>query len=137
MKQQNSIFTSTLQCILAGFCSGFFFNIIMIFIIMLLSDRLNADTLEENLKDDLVSGQIAEVRPEKIKQGTLLFKANKNLTHGYTLAPTLDTDVHIQITGGTSAVVLTRGSDCFPCEAPNVFAKGLFGERCEADPFFR
>ena len=99
MKQQNSIFTSTLQCILAGFCSGFFFNIIMIFIIMLLSDRLNADTLEENLKDDLVSRQIAEVRPEKIKQGTLLFKANKNLTHGYTLAPTLDTDVHIQITG--------------------------------------
>jgi len=99
MKQQNSIFTSTLQCILAGFCSGFFFNIIMIFIIMLLSDRLNADTLEENLKDDLVSSQNAEVRPEKIKQGTLLFKANKNLTHGYTLAPTLDTDVHIQITG--------------------------------------
>ena len=108
MKQQNSIFTSTLQCILAGFCSGFFFNIIMIFIIMLLSDRLNADTLEENLKDDLVSRQIAEVRPEKIKQGTLLFKANKNLTHGYTLAPTLDTDVHIQITGMTARATVRQ-----------------------------
>ena len=104
MKQQNSIFTSTLHCIFAGFCSGFFFNIIMIFIIMLISDRLSADTLEENLNDDLVSKQLAEVRPEKIKpgnikQGTLLFKTSINFTHDYTLAPSLDTDVHIQITG--------------------------------------
>ncbi len=104
MKQRNSIFTSTLHCIFAGFCSGFFFNIIMIFIIMLISDRLSADTLEENLNDDLVSKQIAEVRPEKIKpgnikQGTLLFKTSINFTHDYTLAPSLDTDVHIQITG--------------------------------------
>ncbi|MCK5498724.1 MAG: VWA domain-containing protein, partial [Gammaproteobacteria bacterium] len=99
MKQQNSIFASTLHCIFAGFCSGFFFNIIMIFIIMLISDRLSADTLEQNLNGDLVSNQIAEVRPEKVKQGTLLFKPSINFTHDYTLAPSLDTDVHIQIRG--------------------------------------
>jgi len=99
MKQQNSIFASTLHCIFAGFCSGFFFNVIMIFIIMLVSDRLSADTLEQNLNDDLVSKQIAEVRPEKVKQGTLLFKTSINFTHDYTLAPSLNTDVHFQITG--------------------------------------
>lgn len=99
MKQKYSIFTSTLHCIIAGFCSGFFFNIIMIFTIMLISDRLGADTLEENLDDDLLNKQIAEVRPEKVKQGTLLFKTINNLTHDYTLAPSLDTDVHIQIRG--------------------------------------
>jgi len=66
---------------------------------MLISDRLSADTMEENLNGDLVSKQIAEVRPEKVKQGTLLFKTNNNLTHDYTLAPSLDTDVHIQIKG--------------------------------------
>ena len=58
MKQQSPIFTSTLHCILAGFFSGFFFNIILIFIIMLLSDRLSAAPLEENLSDDLVGKQI-------------------------------------------------------------------------------
>ncbi len=104
MKQQNSIFASTLHCIFAGFCSGFFFNIIMIFIIMLVSDRLSAVTLEQNLNDDLVGKQIAEVRSENIKpgnvkQGTLLFKPSINFTHDYTLAPSLNTDVHIQIRG--------------------------------------
>ena len=108
MKQQNSIFASTLHCIFAGFCSGFFFNIIMIFIIMLVSDRLSANTLEQNLNDDLVSKQIAEVRPEKVKQGTLLFKTSINFTHDYTLAPSLDTDVHIQITGMTARATVKQ-----------------------------
>ena len=109
MKQQSPIFTSTLHCILAGFFSGFFFNIIMIFIIMLLSDRLSAAPLDENLNHDLIGKQIEEIREEKVKpgnvkpdnvkQGTLLFKTSNNLTQGYTLCPTLDTDVHIQITG--------------------------------------
>jgi Ca-activated chloride channel family protein len=108
MKQQNSIFTSTLHCIFAGICSGFFFNIIMIFIIMLVSDRLSADTLEQNLNDDLVSNQIVEVRPEKVKQGTLLFKSSINFNHDYTLAPNLDTDVHIQITGMTARATVKQ-----------------------------
>jgi len=113
MKQQNSIFTSTLHCIFAGFCSGFFFNIIMIFIIMLVSDRLSADTLEQNLNDDLVNKQIAEVRPEiikpgNIKQGTLLFKTSINFGHDYTLVPSLNTDVHIQITGMTARTTVKQ-----------------------------
>ncbi len=108
MKQQISIFTSTLQCLFAGFCSGFFFNIVMILIIMLVSDRLSADTLEQDLNNDLVSKQIAEIRPKKVKQGTLLFKTNNNLTHDYTLAPSLDTDVHIQIRGMTARVTVRQ-----------------------------
>ena len=66
---------------------------------MLISDRISADTLEQNLNGDLVSNQIAEVRPEKVKQGTLLFKTSINFTHDYTRAPSLDTNVHIQIRG--------------------------------------
>jgi Ca-activated chloride channel homolog len=95
MKQQNSILCSTLQCIFVGFCSGFFFNVVIILIIMLLSDTLNAAPLEGNLNNDLVSKQIADIRPEKVKQGSLLFK-NNNI---FTQAPTLDTDVHFRIRG--------------------------------------
>jgi Ca-activated chloride channel family protein len=103
MKQQSPVFTSTLHCILAGFFSGFFFNIIMIFIIMLLSDRLSAAPLEESMGDDIVSKQTGDVipvkvKPENVKQGTLLFKTSNNLSRDYTLCTTLDTDVHIQIT---------------------------------------
>jgi Ca-activated chloride channel family protein len=113
MKQQNSVLTSTLHCILAGFFSGFFFNIIMIFIIMLSSNRLNAAPLEENLHDDLVSKQVEEVKPGNIKpgnvkQGTLLFKTSNNLTQEYTLCPTLHTDVHIQITGMIARVTVKQ-----------------------------
>ena len=63
MKQQNSILTSTLHCILAGLCSGFLFNIIMIFIVMLFSDRLSATTLEMNLNNDLVPPLDMDVLP--------------------------------------------------------------------------
>jgi Ca-activated chloride channel family protein len=108
MKQQSPIFTSTLHCILAGFFSGFFFNIIMIFIIMLLSDRLSAAPLEENLSDDLVGKQIGDVKPGNIKQGSLLFKTSNDLTQDYTLCPTLDTDVHIQITGMTARATVKQ-----------------------------
>ncbi|RKZ65296.1 MAG: marine proteobacterial sortase target protein, partial [Gammaproteobacteria bacterium] len=113
MKQQSPIFTSTLHCILAGFFSGFFFNIIMIFIIMLLSDRLSAAPLEENLSHDRVGKQIEEVRqvkvkPGNIKQGSLLFKTSNDLTQDYTLCPTLDTDVHIQITGMTARATVKQ-----------------------------
>ena len=41
----------------------------MIFIIMLLSDRLSAAPLEENLSDDPVGKQIEEIRPGNVKPG--------------------------------------------------------------------
>jgi len=99
MKRQNSIFTGTLQCIFAGFCSGFFFNLVMILIIMLVSDRLGAETFDDVTKNDIVIENPGEIKPEEVTRGSLLFKNDQGLTQDYTLAPTLDTDVHIMITG--------------------------------------
>jgi len=99
MKRQNSIFTGTLQCIFAGFCSGFFFNLVMILIVMLVSDRLGAETFDDVTKNDIVIENPGEIKPEEVTRGSLLFKNDQGLTQDYTLAPTLDTDVHIKITG--------------------------------------
>ena len=104
MKQQSPVFSSTLPCILAGLFSDLVFKIIMVFIVMLLSDRLSAAPLSESKDGDIVSKQIGDAIPvkvklETVKQGTLLFKTSNNLSRDYTLCTVLDTDVHIQITG--------------------------------------
>ncbi len=104
MKQQNSILTSTLYCIFAGFFSGFFFNLIMIMIIMLVSDSPRANTLVDDLNNDTVTTQARYVKPGEVKQGSLLFKNNQ----GHIEAPTLDTDVHIQITGMIARVTVKQ-----------------------------
>ena len=104
MKQQNSILTSTLHCIFAGFCSGFFFNLIMIMIVMLVSDSPRANTFDDNT----LTKQSDHAMPGQVKQGSLLFKNHQGLIQNYTLAPTLDTDVHIQITGMTARVMVKQ-----------------------------
>ncbi|MFT5426763.1 MAG: Ca-activated chloride channel family protein [Gammaproteobacteria bacterium] len=95
MKQQYSILMSTLHCIFAGFCSGFFFNIVMILIIMSFSNKITASTFDD-------------VKPAEMKQGSLLFKNDQGLTQNYSLVPSLDTDVHIQITGMTARATVKQ-----------------------------
>lgn len=109
MKRQNSILISTLHCIFAGFCSGFLFNLIMILIVMSFSDRPLANTLDDVIDNEADIEQAADVKPEKVKpsevkQGSLLFKNDQ----GFTQAPTLDTDVHIQITGMTARATVKQ-----------------------------
>lgn len=79
MKRQKSIFIGTLQCIFAGFCSGFFFNLVMILIVMLVSDGLGAETSDDVTKNEMVIEKPAEVipegiEPEEVKHGSLLLK---------------------------------------------------------------
>ena len=95
MKRQNSIFNCTLQCIFAVVCSGLFFNLIMILIVMLVSDGVGAETPNPVMNIDIAITQAADANPRKVKQGSLLFKSDQ----GFTQAATLDTDVHIQIAG--------------------------------------
>jgi len=108
MKRQHSILISTLHCIFAGFCSGFFFNLIMILIIMTFSDRPLANTLDDVIDNETDIKQATDVKPEEVKQGSLLFKNALGSTQNYTLALTLDTDVHIQITGMTARVTVKQ-----------------------------
>ncbi|MFB3090583.1 MAG: hypothetical protein ACE1ZG_04450, partial [Gammaproteobacteria bacterium] len=74
MKRQKSIFIGTLQCIFAGFCSGFFFNLVMILVVMLVSDGLGAETLDDVTKNKTVIENPDEIKPEEVKHGSLLFK---------------------------------------------------------------
>ena len=108
MKQQHSILISTMHCIFAGFCSGFFFNLIMILIIMSFSDRPLANTLDDVIDNEADIEQAADVKPSEVKQGSLLFKNGQGFTQNYTLAPTLETDVHIQITGMTARATIKQ-----------------------------
>ncbi len=108
MKRQQSIFISTLHCIFAGFCSGFFFNLIMILIIMSFSDRPLANTLDDVIDNEVDIEQATDVKPEEVKQGSLLFKNDQGHTNNFTQAPTLDTDVHIQITGMTARATVKQ-----------------------------
>ncbi|MCH8845176.1 MAG: hypothetical protein IIC11_00350 [Proteobacteria bacterium] len=82
MKRQKSIFIGTLQCIFAGFCSGFFFNLVIILIVMLVSNGLGAETSDDVTKNEIVIEKPAEVipegiEPEEVKHGSLLFKNNQ------------------------------------------------------------
>ena len=104
MKRQHSILISTLHCIFAGFCSGFFFNLIMILIVMSFCDKLLANTLDDVINNEIDIEQTADVKPSEVKQGSLLFKNDQ----GFTQAPTLDTDVHIQITGMTARATVKQ-----------------------------
>lgn len=90
MKKQSPVFSSTLHCIFAGFCSGFLFNIFIILIVMLVSENLRAENSGDVFDQDRTIH-----RTEDVKQGSLLFKN----TQGFVQAATLHTDVHIQITG--------------------------------------
>jgi len=108
MKRQQSILISTLHCIFAGFCSGFFFNLIMILIIMSFSDRPLANTLDDVIDNEVDIEQATDVKPEEVKQGSLLFKNDQGHTNNFTQAPTLDTDVHIQITGMTARATVKQ-----------------------------
>ena len=108
MKRQQTILISTLHCIFAGFCSGFFFNLIMILIIMSFSDRPLANTLDDVIDNEVDIEQATDVKPEEVKQGSLLFKNDQGHTNNFTQAPTLDTDVHIQITGMTARVTVKQ-----------------------------
>ncbi|MCK5498089.1 MAG: marine proteobacterial sortase target protein, partial [Gammaproteobacteria bacterium] len=108
MKRQHSILISTMHCIFAGFCSGFFFNLIMILIIMSFSDRLPANTLDDAIDNETGIELAADVKPSEVKQGSLLFKNVQGSTRNYTQAPTLDTDVHIQITGMTARATVKQ-----------------------------
>ena len=108
MKRQQSILISTLHCIFAGFCSGFFFNLIMILIIMSFSDRPLANTLDDVIDNEVDIEQATDVKPEEVKHGSLLFKNDQGHTNNFTQAPTLDTDVHIQITGMTARATVKQ-----------------------------
>jgi len=108
MKRQQTILISTLHCIFAGFCSGFFFNLIMILIIMSFSDRPLANTLDDVIDNEVNIEQATDVKPEEVKQGSLLFKNDQGHTNNFTQAPTLDTDVHIQITGMTARATVKQ-----------------------------
>ena len=108
MKRQQSILISTLHCIFAGFCSGFFFNLIMILIIMSFSDRPLANTLDDVIDNEVDIEQATDVKPDEVKQGSLLFKNDQGHTNNFTQAPTLDTDVHIQITGMTARAIVKQ-----------------------------
>jgi len=113
MKRQKSIFIGTLQCIFAGFCSGFFFNLVVILIVMLVSNGLGAETSDDVIKNEIVIEKPAEVipegiEPEEVKHGSLLFKNDQGFIQNYTLAPALDTDVHIQITGMIARVTVKQ-----------------------------
>ncbi|MCH8262876.1 MAG: marine proteobacterial sortase target protein [Proteobacteria bacterium] len=104
MKRQKSIFIGTLQCIFAGFCSGFFFNLVIILVVMLVSDGLGAETLDDVTKNKTVIENPDEIKPKEVKHGSLLFKNDQ----GFIQAPTLDTDVHIQITGMIARITVKQ-----------------------------
>ncbi len=104
MKRQKSIFIGTLQCIFVGFCSGFFFNLVIILVVMFVSEGLGAETLNDVTKNKTVIENPDEIKPEEVKHGSLLFKNDQ----GFVQAPTLDTDVHIQITGMLARVTVKQ-----------------------------
>ena len=60
----------------------------MILIIMLVSDRLGAETFDDVTKNDIVIENPGEIKPEEVTRGSLLFKNDQGLTQDYTLAPT-------------------------------------------------
>ncbi|MFB3116855.1 MAG: marine proteobacterial sortase target protein, partial [Gammaproteobacteria bacterium] len=84
--------------------SGFFFNLVIILVVMLVSDGLGAETLDDVTKNEIAIGNLDDVKPEEVKHGSLLFKNDQ----GFVQAPTLDTDVHIQITGMLARVTVKQ-----------------------------
>ncbi|MEE8234107.1 MAG: marine proteobacterial sortase target protein, partial [Gammaproteobacteria bacterium] len=80
------------------------FNLVMILVVMFVSDGLGAETLDDVTKNEIVIEKPDEVKPEEVKHGSLLFKNDQ----GFIQAPTLDTDVHIQITGMIARVTVKQ-----------------------------
>jgi len=85
------ILVNTLQCIAAGIISGLFITLTLGLIVILFAGQAHADTGDKNF----ITEEVRIKNVGDVNQGTLLFKDKLD----YTQAPTLKTDVSINIVG--------------------------------------
>jgi len=99
-QKPDTIISSSLHCICAGFIAGTLAGCTLVLLVMLLSAPAGATAMDDMTADDMHRIE----NPAAVRQGTLLFKGEQD----FSVAPILKTDVQINVTGMIARAIVKQ-----------------------------